>query len=122
MTKPIGDRIQIDVLIDILSDLTYEEVTEKKLLEDYFVCARIVEEDIIPLKNIHVDDYIFTIRPIEENVAYSSGIKVNNSILLLDTVNMYLPYGTNEEKDLLAEGKIVKRGNRMCLQVTYEVL
>lgn len=121
MTKPIGDRIEIDELISILEDLTYEEVTEKKLLE-YFVRADIVEDDIIPMKDIHVDDYIFTIRPIEEGVTYSSGIKVNKSIVLLDTVNVYLPYGTNGENDLLAEGKIVERSNRTCLVVTYEVL
>ena len=122
MTKPIGDRIEIDELISILEDLTYEEVTEKKLLDEYFVRADIVEDDIIPMKDIHVDDYIFTIRPIEEGVTYSSGIKVNKSIVLLDTVNVYLPYGTNGENDLLAEGKIVERSNRTCLVVTYEVL
>ena len=121
MSKPIGDRIQIDILINILEDLTYEEVTWKRLL-DFDITSDVTEETILPYKEIRTDDYVFTIAPVEEHVAYSGGIRVNDSILLWKQVGVYLPYRDNEE-DLYTEGKIIQnKSGRHSLVVTYEIL
>ena len=120
MANKIGNRIKIQDLINTLENFTFDTVNSEALTNalDSIVKVR----DVFPwdIKDIEVDDYIFTISryPVEQNER--KGLHISDMILS-DYVEVYLPYSIHGEDNLQAEGRIMVEKGKAVLTVTYTV-
>ena len=119
MTKNIADRITIQEFINALNTLTFEEVTKENLEKalpqaDVDFVNEVEKELDWNMKDISIDDYIFTIVGGHD---YSKediliGIPPQKPYVLSEYVEVYLPMKESRNNthgsELQAEGHIEK--------------
>ena len=121
-TLQVGERIAIAELIEKLSKLQFNEITEDKLKEVFtghnIQMVNEVRED---LKEIGIDDYVFTVGSYSEDEGCFSGFKLNETIQLSSNVEVWLPSDNNGGNDIQADGTIKQQDNLFYLDVIYSV-
>lgn len=121
-TLQVGERITIAELIEKLSKLQFNEITEDKLKEVFtghdIQMVNEVRED---LKDIGIDDYVFTVGCYSDDEGCFSGFKLNETIRLSSNVEVWLPSDNNGSNDIQADGTIKQQDNLFYLDVNYSV-
>lgn len=125
MARTIGNRVKIQDFTDVLEEITFSETTSQVLTEKLkrVVAVSDVENYI---KDIHIDDYIFTVYKASSVSGYKAyegyalGFKIFD-VILSNNVTVFLPFGNNGEDDIECTGKIVEVGKHLELQVTFNI-
>ena len=129
MTLQIGERIKIAEFIEKLSTLTFDEVTHDKVVE-LFPNSYVEGVNELnagqgfrtnDLKDMYIDDYVFTIHRVTDEEGLDSGFKLNDTICLSDYVEVWLVCDNIGSNDIQASGKIKKQANHYYLDVEYSV-
>ena len=124
MTYAIGDRIKVQKLVDVLNTLTFENVTSDVLTNKLLAKVVVSDYNTENLKDIHVDDYVFTIYPTSDDEGVGvSGLRVgiDGSIFLSDGVVVFLPCNHIGNEDIEGIGQIVNNDGNLELHVNYIV-
>lgn len=121
-TLQVGERITIAELIEKLKTVQFNEITEDKLKELFtghdIQQVNEVGED---LKDIGIDDYVFTVGCYSEDEGCFSGFVLNETVRLSSNVEVWLPSDNNGSNDIQADGTIKQTDNLFYLDVNYSV-
>ena len=126
MTLKIGDRIKIQDFVDSLSTLTFDEVTFENILKVFPNSqGREVENIDDDIKDIEIDDYVFTISRKSPDEICLSGYNINDTIVLSKEVTVWLPNDSKGGLDIDGQGTILPEclnGEKsFALRVEYTV-
>lgn len=124
MTLEIGDRVKIQHFIEVLSTLSFEEVKTDRimLLFPYSQNIEVEDEDIDGnMKNIEIDDYIFSISSKLPEETCLSGFNINETIVLDKEVSVFVENTNNVNDDIEALGTIIKKDNKYYMHVEFDI-
>ena len=124
--KSILNRIKMQELVDALSTLTFEEVTEENLRRllpnrDLDTINQVDET----IKDIDIDNYIFTIHKCKDGKHpkhWLRNFKKDNSMFLSDIVEVFLPIINDRNSEFLqADGVITYVDGELRLNIGFMV-
>ena len=109
MTLKIGDRIKIQEFVDLLSTLSFDEVTFENMLKVFPNSQdKEVTEVDDGIKDVEIDDYIFTISRKSPDEVCLSGYNINDTIVLDKEVVVWLPNNSIGGTDIDGHGTIIQ--------------
>jgi hypothetical protein len=109
MTLKIGDRIKIQEFVDLLSTLSFDEVTFENMLKVFPNSQdREVTEVDDGIKDVEIDDYVFTISRKSPNEVCLSDYNINDTIVLDKEVVVWLPNNSKGGTDIDGHGTIIQ--------------
>lgn len=119
MTKLLGERITVAKLIEKLSKLSYDEITDENINNE-FIGHNLQGLNVFDtMKDFLIDDYVFTIRRYSEDETMGSGFKVNDTVFLSSDVEVWLPCDNVGGNDIQATGTIKYENNEFYMKVIY---
>ena len=126
MTLKIGDRITIQEFVDLLSTLSFDEVTFENMLKVFpNYQEREVTEVDDGIKDVEIDDYTFTISRKSPDELCLSGYNINDTIVLSKEVTVWLPNNSVGGMDIDGQGTIIQEeynGKKVfAIEVKYVV-
>ena len=129
MTKGITNRIKMQELVNALNTMTFEEVTEESLKKalpnaDIDFVNEIDSDLRSGIKDISIDDYIFTISQIRDKSHVPSNyVHLNkDDMYLTDYVEIWFTDSTGDEiHEFQGEGYIEKHNGNLELKVIMYV-
>lgn len=127
MTLKIGDRIKIQKFVDLLSTLSFDEVTFENILKVFPNSqGREVTEVDDEIKDVEIDDYVFTISRKSPDEICLSGYNINETIVLDKNVTVWLPNNSEGGTDIDGQGTIIQEyyNNKkiFAIKVEYTLL
>lgn len=109
MTLKIGDRIKIQEFVDLLSTLSFDEVTFENMLKVFPNSQdREVTEVDDGIKDVEIDDYVFTISRKSPDEVCLSDYNINDTIVLDKEVVVWLPNNSEGGTDIDGHGTIIQ--------------